>query len=176
MAKIKIGSKDLKDKRNILEGRSLDVGTEVPIVPNNYMEMIQINRHPSSITRYMFEVEKYGVIENILDDYIVFLTNPEFIDVVNFTPEQANALKLNITALAHVMYGDLNLAWTIPYLNDLVKHPSDLTYELLTKDGLRSFNANGITALNELLKFKKINEENAGTSIDKEPLFNLDSF
>lgn len=176
MAEIYIGSKDTKNKNNILEGRSYDVGTNVTITPSTFTDLLQINRNSSSLTRYNFEVKRFGVTENILDDYIVYLTNPEFLHNVVFSAEQANVLKLNINALSHVMYGDINLAWTIPFLNDLVKHPSDLTYELLTKDGLKAFNGKGVSALKELLTFKKINEENAGTTQDKEPLFNLDAY
>ncbi|MGL5766775.1 MAG: hypothetical protein ACRCX8_14150 [Sarcina sp.] len=176
MSKIVINNKDIKNKRNILEDRTLDVGSNIPIIPVDFAEMITLNRSSRSITRFSFEVSKYGVIENILDDYIVFLSNPEFLHNVRFTPEQANVLKLNVNALANSMYGDINMAWCIPYLNDLVKHPSDLTYELLTKDGLKAFNTQGINALRELLTMKRISEENSGTSVDKEPMFNLDSF
>lgn len=174
--KIPIGNKDEKDKKVILLSRAYDVGTEVSVEPKDFNTMLETNRHPTSISRYSFEVKMFGIIENILDEYIGYLTNPEFLWTVKFTSEQANAIKYNTNAVSHLLYGDINMAWTIPFLNDLVKHASDLTYELLTRNGVVAFNANGITALKTLLSIKRTNQENAGTTVDREPIFNLDSF
>lgn len=174
--KINVGNKDERDKKVILLSRAYDVGTEVSVEPRDFNSMLATNRHEASISRYSFEVKMYGITENILDEYIGFLTNPEFLWTVKFSSEQANAIKFNANAAAHLLYGDVNMAWTIPYLNDLVKHPSDLTYELLTKNGVVAFNANGISALKTLLNIKRTNSDNAGTTVDREPLFTLDSF
>ncbi|MGL5714899.1 MAG: hypothetical protein ACRCX2_17920 [Paraclostridium sp.] len=170
-----INREDVKSKRTILNHRTIDIGSDIPIVPKDFNEMLDLNRYSKSIKRYDFEVSKFGVIENILDEYIVYLNNPEFLHRVKFADYQANVIKLNVSAIAHLMYGDINMAWSIPFLNDLVKHPSDLTFELLTKDGVIGFNTYGINALKELKKYKETSEQNEGSG-DKEALFTLDAF
>ena len=67
------------------------------------------------------------------------------------------------------------MAWTIAFLNDLIKHPSDITIELLTKNGVTSFNEKGIVALKELIRYKNMNEQNKGTG-NRESLFVMDTF
>lgn len=170
-----ISGKDTKAKRTTLEFRNIDIGTDIDDTPSSMRELLATNRNANSITRYDFEVSKYGVTENILGEYIAYLTSPGFMNRVYFDQHQSFHLKFNLSALSQVLYGDINMAWSVTYLNDLIKHPSDLSADLLVEDGVLAFNEAGIAAIRELIKFKTINEQNEGNG-DREAIFSLDAF
>ena len=172
---MKIG-KSSKDQDAIMANRHLDVAEHgtVKLLPKNLKEVMDtINRGGGSLGFHEYEVTRYGAIDNILNKYVGYLTTPSFLTNIKFTREQANLIEMRITAISTLIYGDILLAWTIGFLNDMIKHDSDLTVELLVRDGLVAFNTSGIAALRTLLEYKTSNSSNEGIN-DKESLFELD--
>jgi len=147
-----------KNISNILTRRVID--TNKIETPTSLQDIIDINTNEDSISRYRFEVGKTGYKENMLNDYIVYLTEPEYLHKVYFEPDERFFMIGNISSIALTLYGDVNMAWTIPFLNDLISHPSDITDDIL-KNGVIAFNETGVEALEELEKFIKNNEENS---------------
>lgn len=150
-----------KNIANILTRRTLS--TNVIATPTSFEEIMDINTNEESLSRYRFEVGETGEKENMLDEYIVYLSDETFLHRVRFEPDEIFYLVGRIANVALLLYGDVNMAWAIPYLNDLVNHPSDLTTDIL-KSGIVAFNETGIEALEDLEKFIKNNEENSSVS------------
>lgn len=135
---------------------------EQPLIANNYSSKDSW----STLSQYLndsqknrildlskFEiVDKEGFITNIINRFFLSLDDPRFLVKIKFDYFQANEFSEKIKSIAKHIYGDTTFYYLIMYFNN-IKHPSELSSNFLTNNGLVVLNSTGLDKLNEIIQF-----------------------
>lgn len=93
-------------------------------------------------------------IDNVLNRFFLCLESPEYMARVKFDEYQARELSERIKSCSLHIYGDTELYYLIQFLNN-ISHPSELSSNFLTNNGLLVLTSKGLDKLKETITFIK---------------------
>lgn len=161
------GDRNIRDYYISPKVVSTPLGTEVHTM-NEFLVQV---KNPSKYSFYSFETKPIdGLTNNILNDYLVFLTDKtDCFDKFKFDSFAARHFEFKSRSIAKYLYGDTSLFYFIFVFND-ISHDSDLSYDYLVNHGLIMPNVAGIELIKKLLVFKNKTETVSGVKAFAEPV------
>lgn len=147
------GDRNIRDYFNTPKLVSTALGEEP-------MSLTEILNYGSTFTKYSFfsyqTAKVDGLTQNILNEYMAFLTDKEeYFTLVTLDKYAAILFQYKSRSLAKYLYGDTSMYWIITFFNEDIQHDSDLTANYLRNNGLVVLNSKGLEALDKLVTFKE---------------------